>query len=276
MNKKCLLLCIFIGQDLLYMDTKNHDVILQQRVNRFSHQFHIRLPGSEIPKWFSCKSDGNRVAIELRPNWFNDEFMGIAMCGVYAPLNNGIRQMTFGVEMSMMRNTYAFLFSIPSFIAVESDHLCLFFVSRVMFEHPDYVLPKSNNYVSLIGSPCIHAEFFGSKSKVMKCGIRQVYKQDIEDFQEFSAAEGTTFHQNHSCSLPESSTTWSRFFMPTKLEYHCNIRRNYSGSGLDDPYRDRPEYSDSDEEPDLARKRRTSGTQRQRPGVFLGRLKKSR
>ncbi|KAK2656991.1 hypothetical protein Ddye_010043 [Dipteronia dyeriana] len=233
-------------------------------------QFHIRLPGSEIPKWFSSKTDKDSVAIELRPNWLNDEFMGIAMCGVYAPdpedLNNGIEKMSFGMRMYMMRNTYAFGFDVPGFTAVESDHLCLTFVSRVMFKHhyspriteddtsSDVVSAISGNSVFVIGSPCIHAQFVGSQSKVIKCGIRLVYKQDREDFQELPAAEGSTFHQNHNCSIPKRCDFWWRFLMPTKLEYHCNIRRNYSGLGLDAPNHARPEYSDSDEEPDLARK----------------------
>ncbi|KAK3172206.1 hypothetical protein Dsin_033135 [Dipteronia sinensis] len=243
------------------------------QVNRFSHQFHIQLPESEIPKWFRCRSEGDSVAIELRPNWLNDEFMGIAICGVYAPdpvdLNNGIERISIG--MSIMRNDYAFVFDTPGFTSVESNYLCLTFVSRVMFEHDySYKITEedtSSEYKSSddvpCGSTCIHARFSWT-SKVIKCGIRLVYKQDIEDFQELMAAEGSTFHQNHNCSLAEGrSRCWCRFFMPTRLEYHCNTRINYSGSGLGVPNYARPEHSDGDEEPDLAKKRRP-----RRDGIF--------
>ncbi|KAK3224112.1 hypothetical protein Dsin_011137 [Dipteronia sinensis] len=210
--------------------------------------------------------------------------------------------MSFRMRMSIMRNAYALGFPIPGFTAVESDHQCLTFVSRVMFEHHNSASitedDSSSDDEPVSGSPCIHAQFGGSKSKVIKCGIRLVYKQDIEDFQELPAAEGSTFHQNHNCSLPKRCTSWHRFFMPTKSEYHwnirgnysclgysesdeepdldrkrrrpehsdrdkepeysdCNIRRNYSGSGLDAPNLGRPEHSDSDEEPNLAKKSRT-------------------
>ncbi|KAK2634023.1 hypothetical protein Ddye_028815 [Dipteronia dyeriana] len=95
-------------------------------------QFHIPLPESEIPEWFSCRSDGDSVAIGLPCNWLNDEFMGIAMCGVFAPdsedLNNGIKSLIFGI--SLMRNDYSSSFNIPDFTTVKSDLLLLTYVSR--------------------------------------------------------------------------------------------------------------------------------------------------
>ncbi|KAI9157064.1 hypothetical protein LWI28_016364 [Acer negundo] len=209
---------------------------LQQPVNRTS-LFDIPLPGSEIPEWFSCKSDGDSVAIGLPDNWLNDEFMGIAMCGVFAPdpedLNDGIKWMSF--QMSSMRNDYSFSYYIPaSFTTVKSDLLWLTYVSRLRFEH-DYsykVTPDDTtsdddssdyNFASetapVSGSPCIHARFGGGAkysvpvsgstcihampkvimSRVIKCGIRLVYKQDLEDFQELPAAEG---------SPPNASSQW--------------------------------------------------------------------
>ncbi|KAL5843242.1 hypothetical protein ACOSQ4_009200 [Xanthoceras sorbifolium] len=53
---------------------------LQQLVN-CSSVFHTPLPRREIPEWFSCRSDGDSVGIELPSNWLNDELMGIAICG---------------------------------------------------------------------------------------------------------------------------------------------------------------------------------------------------
>ncbi|KAI9165271.1 hypothetical protein LWI28_010809 [Acer negundo] len=96
-----------------------------------------------------------------------------------------------------MGNNYSFVLDIPSFTAVESNHLWLTFVSRVMFTSR-----LSIDDVSVSGSTYISA-WFGYKSEVIKCGIRLVYKQDIEDFQELPAAESSTFHQNRNCSLAE-------------------------------------------------------------------------
>ncbi|TXG66084.1 hypothetical protein EZV62_007359 [Acer yangbiense] len=228
---------------------------LQQPVNPFG-QFHIRLPGSEIPEWFKCKSDGNSVKIGLPPNWLNDELMGIAMCGVFAPAPEDLDPLqSMGCKMFIMRNEYCFCFEMPSFTNFESDHLWLAYVSRVEFEHdyspplssyldhlqkseldPSYIPPQIEPYGSdheWVGdSTCIHAMFQtfkaeNSDSKVIKCGIRPVYKQDIQYFQESPPAEGSIFHQNHNCSTGFGCRC-GRLYMPTKLEHHCKIRRNYS------------------------------------------------
>ncbi|KAH7568388.1 hypothetical protein JRO89_XS07G0285400 [Xanthoceras sorbifolium] len=89
---------------------------------------------------------------------------------------------------SIMRNNYSFCFENPGFTTLESEHLWLAYVSRVNFEY-DYSDPisygDSINCVPINGSTCIHA-WFGidgvenSNWKVIKCGIRLVYKQDIE------------------------------------------------------------------------------------------------
>ncbi|KAK0602127.1 hypothetical protein LWI29_030577 [Acer saccharum] len=325
----CLKLHENLGQEnnLAIMLLKQY---LQQQVN-LSSQFHIRLPGFDIPAWFSCKNDGNSVEIGLPPNWLNDDFMGIAMCGVFEPaLENLDCIVGMGCIMSIMRNRYHFYFKIPSFTAVESHHLWLAYTSRVKFEYhtshqlslnsdPSYKRPDDKAYGSdrvwVGGSTCIHAVFQiaykkstgdgdndnddgrdgdgdsdgdvdngdsdddtddgrdgdgdddnddgdgegdGSgnddnndgdgdgddkKCKVIKCGIRLVYKQDKNYFQESSAAEGSVFHQKDNCSTG-CPLSGSRLFMPTTLEEHCNIRRDYSGCGLDVPNL----ASDSDEE----------------------------
>ncbi|KAL5778632.1 hypothetical protein ACOSQ2_009369 [Xanthoceras sorbifolium] len=231
---------------------------LQQPVN-LSSLFYIPLPGREIPEWFSCRSDVNSVGIGLPPNWLNDEFMGIAMCAVIAPDPENLNDIRSVVcKMCIMRNKHPFHFYIPCFTTVESEHLWLVYASCEKFEHersyqisryldylqkvkldPSYELPDINCrdlYVSVSNSTCIHAEFGvstqakNSNSKVIKCGIRPVYKKDIECFEESPPAESSKLHQSHNCSTGyhSSSTGWH---MPTKLEYHCNIRRDYSGVG---------------------------------------------
>ncbi|KAK0592012.1 hypothetical protein LWI29_011871 [Acer saccharum] len=203
---------------------------LQQPVNCTS-LFDIPLPGSEIPEWFSCRSDGDEVAIGLPDNWLNDEFMGIAMCGVFAPNpdvdsddgEDSDGDMTV-FRMSLISNDYEFGFIIPEgFRSVKSDILWLTYVSRLRFEH-DYSIKlpcddtssddDSSDYIAseiapgittVSGSTCIHAKLkrrsntVYPKSNVIKCGIRLVYKQDLEDFQELPTAKGSTFHQNHKC-----------------------------------------------------------------------------
>ncbi|KAL5843249.1 hypothetical protein ACOSQ4_009207 [Xanthoceras sorbifolium] len=188
--------------------------MLQQPVN-LSSLLHIPLPGRKIPEWFICRSDGNSVGIGLPPNWLNDEFMGIAMCGVISPdpeIWNDI--WLVGCTMSIVSKDYTFRFCIPYFTSVESQHLWLAYASREKFEHE-----RSDQ---LSNSTCIHARFGintwvrNSNSKVIKCGIRPVYKKDTECLQESPPAEGSILHQSQNCSIltPNQSTA---LWMPTRF-----------------------------------------------------------
>ncbi|CAL8177563.1 unnamed protein product [Prunus armeniaca] len=44
----------------------------------------IRCPGNEIPKWFSHKSEGCSIKIELPRDWFSTDFLGFALSLVVA------------------------------------------------------------------------------------------------------------------------------------------------------------------------------------------------
>ncbi|CDP20074.1 unnamed protein product, partial [Coffea canephora] len=44
--------------------------------------FSICLPGGSIPSWFTYQNSGPSITIELPPNWYNNEFMGFAVCVV--------------------------------------------------------------------------------------------------------------------------------------------------------------------------------------------------
>ncbi|KAK3210912.1 hypothetical protein Dsin_015618 [Dipteronia sinensis] len=44
----------------------------------------ICYPGSEIPNWFECQSTGSFITMELSPGWFNNKFVGFALCIIVA------------------------------------------------------------------------------------------------------------------------------------------------------------------------------------------------
>ncbi|KAL5776094.1 hypothetical protein ACOSP7_009020 [Xanthoceras sorbifolium] len=44
----------------------------------------ICYPGSEIPEWFSFQSTESFITLELQPGWFNNNFVGFAVCTVVA------------------------------------------------------------------------------------------------------------------------------------------------------------------------------------------------
>ncbi|KAL3499788.1 hypothetical protein ACH5RR_038881 [Cinchona calisaya] len=46
-------------------------------------RFNICLPGRNIPAWFTYQNSGPSIEIELPSNWYNDKFMGFAVCVVF-------------------------------------------------------------------------------------------------------------------------------------------------------------------------------------------------
>ncbi|XP_050387840.1 TMV resistance protein N-like isoform X2 [Argentina anserina] len=44
--------------------------------------FSMSLPGSEIPRWFNHQCNGFSVNVQLPQNWFDDKFLGFALCVV--------------------------------------------------------------------------------------------------------------------------------------------------------------------------------------------------
>ncbi|KAK0603262.1 hypothetical protein LWI29_003105 [Acer saccharum] len=201
--------------------------------NCLSDQFHISIPGNEIPEWFSYMSDKNSVKIGLPLNWLNDEFMGIAMCGVFTLDHKDFVGSEIGAECSMdiMGESYMFYFALHSFTTFESDHLWLAYLPREQFEHDRSIRTLESTIFELVStSTCVHARFsftggVGLNSKAIKSGIRLVYKRDIECCEDdLPATDASILHQHHNCST--FSFSRRRFFMPDKLE--CSYFRLYS------------------------------------------------
>ncbi|KAK3231704.1 hypothetical protein Dsin_003585 [Dipteronia sinensis] len=223
---------------------------LQQWGCRLSHQCHISIPGNEIPEWFSCKSDHYSVKIGLPSNWLNDEFMGIAMCGVFTLDHKDLDGSKIGVKCSMdiIGNSYTIYFPLHIFTTSESDHLLLAYVSREQFEHDRSLTLKSTRLFSLLDrweyeydstnsvlvstSTCIHARFevIGGGDlnyKAIKSGIRPVYKRDIECYDDdLPATDGSKSHQHHNCSTFAGNRR--RFNIPEKLQVsYFRLDNNY-------------------------------------------------
>ncbi|KAK0593682.1 hypothetical protein LWI29_020236 [Acer saccharum] len=169
-----------------------------------------------------ARSDDNSVKIGLPPNWLNDEFMGIAMCGVLTlDLKdfNG-REIGAGCHMNIIGNHYIILFPLHSFTTFESDHLWLAYLPHEQFEHDRSLTSESRwkydgcgydsiNSVLVSTSTRIHACFEVSRypdggalnSKVIKSGIRLVYKRDIECSEDgLPATDAFILHQHQNCS----------------------------------------------------------------------------
>ncbi|KAL5845686.1 hypothetical protein ACOSQ3_009210 [Xanthoceras sorbifolium] len=199
-----------------------------QEISNRSTQFHICLPGSEIPECFRHWSEGDEIKIGLSPNWFNDEFIGFV---VFAVISNPTNVNEFEVRCSftMKARTYVFGFAIASFTVMESDHLWLGYVSleEINKRHSD----QSEN---LSIASCIHAEFlfmgreytYWNGNTVKRCGIRLLYKQDLENFDEgLQAMEDSIFEQKHDVC---NASSISQLHMETPSVLEGNIKNWYN------------------------------------------------
>ncbi|KAL5778625.1 hypothetical protein ACOSQ2_009362 [Xanthoceras sorbifolium] len=201
---------------------------LQEHPNPF--QFHIRLPGSEIPEWFDRWSNACSAEINLSPNWLNDEFIGFAMCAVFA-ISDHSDEVEIHCAMTINTCLFKFSFAIPCFTTVESDHLWLAYLSRWMFES------GSRDQISTSKHVRAHFRIIGRDKKecsssVKSCGIRLVYKRNVEyHFEESSGSDSATTiaddQQNHDSCCDLEWMSFTEIHMPDIL-LRSSIRKPYS------------------------------------------------
>ena len=60
--------------------------LLSLPANGVSRGFSTVIPGSgELPEWIPHRRNGNIVKLTLPPNWYDKDFLGLALCCVYIP-----------------------------------------------------------------------------------------------------------------------------------------------------------------------------------------------
>ncbi|KAK0593199.1 hypothetical protein LWI29_032789 [Acer saccharum] len=224
--------------------------------------FEIYIPGNEIPEWFSCRSDEDSVKIGLPSNWLNDEFMGIAMCGVFTPDHKDLDGRKYVICcMDIMGNRYLYSGGRHRFTTFESNHLWLNYVPREAFEttrsqtlESARLLPRlepweydSTNSVLVSTSTCIHAYFEVTDGKrlstkaVKSSGIRLVYKGDIECSEDdiLLSTDASILYQHNNCSTfaGQISVTHVWYYKPHMIEYEIRRLEYGSKSRYNDDYR---------------------------------------
>jgi hypothetical protein len=154
----------------------------------------IVIPGSEIPEWFSHQSMGPEVNIKLHYSDFCNDVMGIALCAVVC----------FDAACTVFSSDAAYNCIEWRFIAngkeihfdedkayistVTSDHILLSYSSTT---DPGGKFSKSLVEYDANGFCQIGIRFetycrvkwppLRSSKEVKKCGVRLLYKKDIED-----------------------------------------------------------------------------------------------
>ncbi|KAL5739651.1 hypothetical protein ACOSQ2_028831 [Xanthoceras sorbifolium] len=145
----------------------------------------IYFPGSDIPKWFNVQSNGSIITIEPQPGWFDNNFVGFALCAVVAfqEYEDDGSRLTVGCECKYKSQDGNWLVAHGSLCVrfdgyIRSDHVFMGFDFRV---YP-------NNIGELCYNNEISFQFYlehvrdGKRIKsfkMKKCGIRLMYAEDV-------------------------------------------------------------------------------------------------
>ena len=140
--------------------------------NYSSMVYNVVFPGSEMPGWFSHQCMGNKVKIMEPFSHFCNDLIGIAICVVFGSLPHHQIQSDYPI-VRMLQVGRQYFYTIPGKMVTLSDHTWLFYYQ---IWHKKFWKCGANGFIKI-----------GIKIKnepsylVKKCGLRMVYKKDIED-----------------------------------------------------------------------------------------------
>ena len=155
------------------------------------NRYDIVIPGSEIPEWFRHQRIGNEVSLQEPYSLLCNEWMGIAVCVVFCSLPCYQIHGDFLLTCSLIANGE----EMPVAPATRKifplfDHIWLIYFLPQFYEEKDIKLvwECDANGFSQIGARIktgkIKFDNLLDEVKpgwVKKCGLRMVYKKDIED-----------------------------------------------------------------------------------------------
>ncbi|KAM3683462.1 hypothetical protein ACJW31_12G149400 [Castanea mollissima] len=148
--------------------------------NYRGERYDVVFPGSEIPEWFSHQCMGNKVNIMELFSYLCNDWIGIAVCIVFCPLpHHQIHYNPVSCYLSANGKYMSFGLGISDRFVALSDHIWLLYVLPQNFLEKDQ---KSLWEYDANGFREIGINISNNDSSlVKKCGLRVVYKKDIED-----------------------------------------------------------------------------------------------
>ncbi|TXG64891.1 hypothetical protein EZV62_011885 [Acer yangbiense] len=149
----------------------------------FLSAFHLNLPGSEIPELFSYWSEGSTITWPQAHCWLNDEFIGFSVCAVMS-----IPSRLYGPRISCCFGSSGIYY--PCSNCKGDDHLWLVYFSKNALYHKDRQYNCGQGITARFEILDNKGEKEYNNNVVKRCGIRPVYKQDVEFLEELSATDG--------------------------------------------------------------------------------------
>ena len=170
----------FWVQGLLCQKTGN-ETSTKRTENKYGIEFQIIIPGNSIPSWLTYQRSSNSIRIELPPKWCNSTWMGFALCAHMDGYSSkyGLTALVTACCDPWPYNYFAHRISDTIY---GWGQICLMYLSR-----DDWFAEVPNRECSEI------EVVFETKDslKVLECGVRLVYEQEVEEFNQTIAQCGS-------------------------------------------------------------------------------------
>ena len=159
--------------------------------------FHVEIPGSEIPKWFSHQNVGGSVNLQVPSDLLGNKLMGIAMCAVFVFRQHHPLHQLHVFDLGYMLQTHVLhcyiggsygmgIILSEEFGKIESCQLWLRYFPCTYHE-VDWKEKLNQVDANRFSQIEVKFEPFGLGLEVTKCGAHLVFERDIEDLNQTKA-----------------------------------------------------------------------------------------
>ncbi|KAI4388865.1 hypothetical protein MLD38_001156 [Melastoma candidum] len=170
--------------------------------------FNFYLPGSEVPRWFICRSTGATTTLKLDADWFDDSFKGFVVCAAFFSCNcedNSVYwyKFNYSVRVDGMEESPSTSFVMSkSHGAIWSRHLWASYVFRRQWAR--YNGDPEAEGISHRVKVRFHS--YDTGAKVIGCGIHPVYSNQTEGNGFLGSMRTSSSLDNSSIESPDVSS----------------------------------------------------------------------
>ena len=153
--------------------------------------YSIVIPGRGIPKWPWHENMGASVSATLPPHWLDNNFLGVALCAVFALEEGETIQQPGEIRCNFeCREGPYFSHSITwthsGDRVVETDHVCMMYQPRTQF------VKSKSTHASVFKHIKVSFSLSGASHEVKKSAIRLMYAPNTSgNKRKFLAAPNT-------------------------------------------------------------------------------------
>lgn len=157
--------------------------VVQELFEYKSCPVSVICPGNKIPKWFSDQTEGSSININLPPDWFDENFLGFALCAVGTIKRHQQLSITcrynFKFNNGKCQGYEVQLESISHFYdgALSPDHVFVWY-HPFIFNDTEWCTEASFEFCSSVvnHNPMLD-ETYVEKCDVKRCGVGLLYSQ---------------------------------------------------------------------------------------------------